>query len=121
MSPAITAPSSRDAAHGLRIVALISMLPLLQIRAVIAGAAVGAQPGRDPEMRSDDRHPPWGCGFHSHPNLTASTFVELAIDLMVTRRATFWLPLPLKLLTILAWMRYVAPGARKVVRYVPAT
>ena len=34
------------------------------------------------------RHPPWGCGFHTKPNLTASTFVELATDRMVTRRAT---------------------------------
>src|SRR5450759_924774 len=52
---------------------------------------------------SFNRHP--GRGFHTKPNLTASTFVELAMDLMVTRRVT-----PPY---IFAWMTYIAPGASK--------
>ena len=62
------------------------------------------------------RHTLGGINFHRKPNLTASIFVELATDLMVTRRATLGLPLPLELSAIFAWMRYVAPGASSDVR-----
>jgi hypothetical protein len=65
------------------------------------------------------RHP--GRSNGTKPNLTASSFVELATDRMVTRRVRFPLKFELKFSVIFAWMRYVAPGASDGVRYVPAT